>query len=191
MKKKLLFAVLAVCFIAGSAFAAGDLKFKFGIEPVGNIEVSLDDVKEEESSKIGISLCAEYLYPVHEFIKVGGGAAYYIERGIDADTALAGKLTYIPIYATITANPVEQLSALYFKGNLGYTFFDTSGMPSDEDIENNGGLYWDIGVGYELPVGFFFEVMYGFFYSSMDMRGETADATYSRLGINIGYKLSI
>ena len=189
--KKLLVLVMALAFCAGSAFAAGEVNVKLGLDPFGDFKIEIGNQSQSESTKFGFNLSAEYLYPVHDIVRVGGGLEYLFDREVNNSDG-RGKVSMMPVYATVLVNPIEQVKELYFKGNLGFNAVynvKTDGEEADVD----GGFYWALGAGYELENGLLFEVMYGVYYASMEEKdyGVEADYTYSKLGINIGYKFKM
>ncbi|MDR1695328.1 MAG: outer membrane beta-barrel protein [Endomicrobium sp.] len=181
-------------FFAGVSFAAGEVNVKLGLDPVGNFDAKLDLGEDaSESFKFGFNLSAEYLYPVHEIVRVGAGLEYLFPREVDVEES--PKFSWLPVYATVLVNPITPVPELYFKGNIGYTvLFDVSN--ADDLANEKGGLYWALGAGYEFDFGLVLEAMYGFYYSSYDITyaGQTVgtvDITHSKLGINIGYKFKL
>ena len=181
MKKVLLIAVV-LALISGAAFAqesAGEIKAKIGIQMFQKIK---PEGYDSEDVNTGFSLGAEYLYPVHEIIKVGAGVEYWFDRKIDDNPANV-KFSQIPLYATAQIC-FPELKELYFKANLGWAFAQTK---SDYGNGSGNGFLWGLGAGYELPYNIFAEAMYTMSYPKND---ETK-LTVGGFGINIGYRFGL
>jgi hypothetical protein len=194
MKKLLIvFAAMVLFTGIGLAEGRGDVIVKLGLDPVGNFHLESEGRSDSEGMKFGLNFSAEYLYPVHDIVKIGAGLEYMLEREVDAKSA--DKFSYLPIYAAVKVNPISAASEVFFKGNIGYNvLFNVKDLEGDTD--KKGGLYWALGAGYEFDFGLVLEAMYGFYYSKIDFGNQSIDSfsidyTYSKLGINIGYKFEL
>lgn len=194
--KKLIFVSLAVLFIISSVFAAGDLNIKIGIDALGNTyinDTSSPYAKERIENSFGtnasVSFAGEYLFPVHKIIKVGGGLEYLLHREFKMDDKNKSKISYLPIYATIQVNPLED-SGLFFKGNIGYSVL--LDIKDSETSDKKGNIYFALSTGYEFDFGFLFEVGYSYYKGSVTGgRDNNIDLNYSKMGINLGYKFKL
>jgi hypothetical protein len=190
--KKVLLSVLAVAFLAGAAFAGdgskGQINVEVGVDVAGNVKYG----NVSYTPETGFSLGAEYLYPVLDILKVGIGVQYLTPRKIDSN--YINKLSYIPVYVAVQLNPITTVPEIFFRGNLGCAIFNMS--DSDHLSRTNGGLTWGLGAGYEFPFGLFIEAIYSFYYSSTERDSSASqvikyDFTYSKLGLNVGYKFNL
>ena len=190
--KKLVLTALAVVFMAGAAFAAsGDsfINVKLGIvETAGSVDGSDNDGWSNSSDvKSRTSMAAEYLYALNDIFSFGGGLEYLFPREIKDWGA---EISYLPIYATVKANPIPVAKEVFFKANLGYSvLFKIKNW--DDDSDDKGGLYYAVGAGYEFPIGLAVDLTYGRYESSSSYDGYKDEFTYSKIGINVGYKLKI
>jgi len=237
--KKILAAVFVLTFASGAAFAGsgkyGEANIRLGADlgwsnaeqgksPKGDYDGWLAgyDKKTSDTSNPGISFGAEYLYPVWSVFKAGAGVKYLLSRKIVAFDSYdeAGTVdlsaSYIPVYFTVQANPVRSLQKLFFKGDIGYSFFssgdfdkDTSKFfndivyPGDDDVvkaSDKGGIYFSLAAGYELDCGLFFDLAYSYYASSTDLRDDwvgggwdanSLDLSFATIGLNIGYKFKL
>jgi len=183
--KKIVFAALAVVFLSGAAFAAGEINVKFGVDVAGNLSAKANGDNSSKDMNTGINLQGEYLAVLSDIVKVGAGLQYLFPRNLDGVSGAYG-LSFLPIYATVEVNPIEAAKEVFFKANLGYGLvFPESGGDSES------GLYWAIGAGYNFPFGLIVDLSYGWHYFSVSDFGNSIDYTYSKLGINVGYKFKI
>lgn len=184
MKKFLVLSVFM--FFTANAFASGEINAKFGLDPYGRIDTKIGKVEIAKDTQFGINISAEYLYPVHDIIKVGGGFEYLFARGTNPD--YKDKYSYFPIYAAVAVNPFYFVPEAYLKANIGYiVLFD----PVVKGVKNNkGGFYWGIGAGYAFDFDIIIEAIYSFYYTEYEISSRVA-CSYSKLGINIGYKFKI
>ena len=176
--KKLVLAVLAVVFAAGAVFAESEINLKLGVDLAGKYRVGDDSI----DMNTGINIHGEYLAAVSGMMKVGGGLQYLLHRNVDGVSGDNG-IAFLPFYATVEVSPFAAIEELFFKGNIGYGF----AIPENSDFDTESGLYYAIGAGYNFPNGFIIDVSYGWH----DISSNDADATYSKLGINVGYKFKL
>ncbi|MCL2485425.1 MAG: outer membrane beta-barrel protein [Endomicrobia bacterium] len=194
--KKLVVLALSMVFFTGAAFAAKSVNLKAGFDTFGNLGLKQDNNEASALVDTAFSVAIEGLSKVVEGmdnLKVGVGLEYQFFRQINEnnDFGYAGmKYRFIPIYLTAQYSPSENYP-IYVKGNLGYSLI--LDVPQRDRAETNGGLYLGAGVGYECKYGFIVELMYGMYSGSIKALGETKamDLSYSKLGINFGYKFDI
>ncbi|MCL2484678.1 MAG: porin family protein [Endomicrobia bacterium] len=186
--KKLALAALATVFMAGTAFAAeGDsfIHIRAGVDPIGTLEVG----SQSGDMKLGITLSGEYLRQVNDIFSFGVGAEYLIGREIDNSNNNT-KLSYLPIYVTVKANPIFTLKEVFVKANLGYNIlFGVTDLSSS--VDTKGGLYYGLAAGYEFPSGLTLDVSYGVYETGLKYGPITVDYSYSKVGINLGYKFKV
>ncbi|MDR3243754.1 MAG: porin family protein [Elusimicrobiota bacterium] len=191
--KKLVIAVAAAVFFAGSVFAAGEINVKAGVQLGGSLKVEGGGESTSFTPPEGFSIGAEFLYPVAKIVKVGGGVDYLVARKIDKDASSnASEVSFIPIYAAIQVNPIAAADGVFFKGKVGYSIFSLSNLGSEQTTK--GGLTWGLGAGYEFPFGLILGLSYDFYYSAIeDSRDDrdTMDITYSALTVAVGYKFKL
>jgi hypothetical protein len=186
--KRVIVVVLATAFLAGAAFAGdgsnGEINVKTGVQ----VFQTYDDGMGDGLNPVpGISLGAEYLYPVHEKIKVGAGVGYLFERKIDSDWAT--KVSGFPLYAIIQTNPIENAQGVFFKGTLGYSILK---LKQPGDSWSGKGFSWGLGAGYEFPFGLILEADYTMSYPKFaDVLGDDLKVDYGAFGINVGYKFKL
>lgn len=193
MKKILAVAVMMV-FCAGVGFA--DLNVKVGLDMVGKMTIDGDGEKMSVGNELGFSFAADYMYPVHDMIKIGAGAQYLVARDMDADSNSNEKFSssYLPIFASIQVNPFSEAAGLFFKGNIGYNVLYDSGADFDgEDVDEKGGVYFGLGFGYEFDMGLFFDAMYGYYGSKLEGEGdgEELKTNTSQFTFSVGYKFKL
>ncbi|MCL2484679.1 MAG: porin family protein [Endomicrobia bacterium] len=187
--KKLVLAVLAAVFMAGAAFAAESdsfINFKVGLDVMGNTKSDMPG--DDENTKMGFSVAAEYLFAANDIFCFGGGLEYVLPREIDNE--YGQKISFLPVYVTVKANPIETAKEVFFKANIGYVvMFDVTDLPSNYD--KSGGLYYAIGAGYEFPAGLAVDLTYGIYNTKITAGGKDYDGSYSKVGINVGYKFKL
>ena len=197
MRKIAVFMFLVV-FCAQNAFA--DLNLKLGCNVFGNFKVSKDDsFSSYDVVTSGSILILEYLTKVSEKFKVGAGTELMMGGRVD-DIEL--DFNYFPVvYTTVEFNPFEAAPGVFLKGNLGYNLafsISTEDKFFDSPYGNKkGGLHFALGAGYTFPFGIIAEAVYGYYngeYSLTDSHGAISkgiSASYTKLGINIGYRFKI
>jgi len=206
--KKLALAALAVVFMAGAVFAAdekGEVNVGLGLALGGSAKYKISNSfsnpdfegSDSKNAKLGgISLFAEYLYPVLEIVKVGGGFQYLLEREIVKD---GPKFSYFPIYLTVQVNPLSgaDIKEVFLKGNLGYnlSFTDNADPFPGVNKDEKGGIYYGLAVGYEFPFGLITSLSYDS-YVSETKYSESGDwvkmeYNYHIIGFNVGYKFKL
>ena len=237
--KKFVVSCLAVALMSGFAFAGvfqqgdgskGDINVRLGLDLLGFVSMKqIDnswilaengDTKHSDNSKIGVSFSAEYLYPVLPVLKAGAGIGYLLPRkmispeyGVHEDVDMSA--SYIPIYATAQPNPIKKYPEVFFKGNIGYSFFNSGDWDkditkffneiywtTDDDvvkITDKGGLYLALSAGYEFNFGLILDLSYSYYQASCDVKDSwnggdssgSADFSYSVVGISAGYKFKL
>jgi hypothetical protein len=232
MKRILVALLLAVSLLIGqgAALAAdhfGELNVKAGLNLTDTMKIGADVVSVRTKLDPCISLGGEYLIPAEhfssslDFFKFGVGLKCLFPtkpkvRGGETE------FSYLPIYFTLQANPFvksdkECLKGIFVKGDIGYNAYFSSCCPksrsemgvfsrsgSQETLEDDGGLYYAFGAGYEFPFGLVVDITYGTYKSStkatatdvisgvlQPYRILRCDYTYSCVGLNIGYKFKI
>lgn len=186
--KKVLAAALMVTLLAGASFA--DLNVKVGIDPYGRGKVDVERGKEtKENSKFSGSAAVEYLYPFMSNLKAGAGVEYLFPRELDYDGS--PEVSFMPVYATIQFHPLKNIAPeIFVKGNVGYNFL--LDLDAKDANGQKGGMYFGFGAGYEFDFGLILEATYNFYYASWETKpGRDVDFSYSKLGINVGYKFNI
>ena len=199
--KKLALAALALVFTAGAAFAAeaGDrfIKTKLGADIGTSFKYKVESESVSGDVNLGISLGGEYLYAINDVFSIGAGLQYLLPR--NGEVSMGGhstevnSLSWLPIYATVQANPISEMKEMFFKANIGYSVLFDFDIPEagSESLDKKGGLYWAIGAGYEFPSGLTLEATYESFYSSASSGHVTVDLPYGKIGISAGYKFKL
>ncbi|WP_373470403.1 outer membrane beta-barrel protein [Candidatus Endomicrobiellum cubanum] len=171
-----------------------------------------------------MDLALEYLYTTASRLKWGIGIGYSLSRSVSfsnsekqvfEDLGLDEiKVSAYPIYVTLQFYPIKNLENLYLKGNLGLAILHIK--PSYDDIinsfrsgqiavlDNNNtyfGVYYGLGLGYDLPSGLFFEILYDF--SGNVSNGKPKEIyigntlapeinyTFSKLSLSVVYKFKL
>ena len=203
MKKMLLTGVSVVfvfAFIAGNVFAIGDINVKAGLGsgfimtgdagddgPIGDRELIRD-----------IYIGGEYLYPINEKMKVGGGALYL--TATKDPLPLIGNddvvWNYLPIYGTFQINPLSSSSDMFFKLNLGFVAAasidwgkNVGSFSSGKGVK--GGLYFSISMGREFVKGWLWEISFSNIGSFVDVGITDINFSYNRIGAAVGYKFKL
>jgi opacity protein-like surface antigen len=96
----------------------------------------------------------------------------------------------------VVENP---LAGLFFKLNLGYAAAYISDIALGSklsDKEDKTGYYYGIAAGYDFDNGLFVEAVYDFYdtktnITKKDTRLETEVGSFSKVGLNVGYKFKI
>ena len=191
--KKVLALLVAVVFCTGTALAQGDLNVKVGFPlnhsygEIGNN--SLNTVQYD------FALSADYMYPVTDIIKVGGGVEMSYRKAFAKVNRFENnqEILNLPVYASFEIKPFKSMEELFLKANVGYVVFSNYYTNSSAEVDDNeGGLYFSVGAGYELPIGIFFDVTYkSYSYSYEFKRGDKTEVTDGSVGFNIGYKFKL
>jgi hypothetical protein len=229
--KKIVVSMLLLAFAASSALAVGEVNLKAGLDiaPGGALSgdwkgtwtpdegTSKADIDNVSGDTGGITFTGEFLYPVTEKVKVGGGLSYLMARkanlrldhGIlknDSDKVVDMTLSYIPIYATVQFYPLSAMPEVYFKGDLGYSMFYLNWVNLGANVKDTlgdetlkGGIYIQLASGYELKNGLILELSWTYITSSAEYkRGEDggtytqeANFVYRKIGLTAGYKFKL
>ncbi|MDR3048554.1 MAG: porin family protein [Elusimicrobiota bacterium] len=189
--KKLVSVAIAMLLAASVGFAAGEINVKAGYDLASSISISGENGGSGLSAD-GVEVGAEFLMPVANMVKVGGGVSYLLARDVYKKDGYKTNVnfSYIPIYATIQVNPISTLPGIFLKGNIGYSVFSLGGDGST-GAETSGGLYYSAGAGYEFPFGLIAELAYFGVNSSLKFGDDTQDVTYGALAIRAGYKFKL
>lgn len=197
--KKILAAAAAIVFFAGIGFAGdkGTINISAGFDAVSNMSIEMYGDDASFGRKAGFNVSAEYMHPINDMIKIGGGLQYLLPRkatmkmGPEIDI----KTSVLPIYVSVQANPFKEVSGLFLKGNLGYNVLvdvDVKYGGHDMDVDSKGGIYAGLGCGFEFQNGFFFDVMYGYYAGKAEPdAAPSMDANISMVSLNIGYKFAL
>jgi hypothetical protein len=214
MKKILLiFSVVAFSFLAcalllstsaqAQALPKAGLVIKGGLDVMGEVDLELDGDEADGDMDTGITIGAEYIFPLSDMIGIGPGALYMLPRGVDEDWP-DGNMSFLPVYAVFnlclkTGGSIKP----YLAAHLGYSFaFMDSSMEDDleaaiedktgEDVslETEGGLYWGIGGGLLLTENIQIELIYNVNSGKItsDDVDEEVEVDYTKITITVGYK---
>ncbi|AKL98564.1 outer membrane beta-barrel protein [Endomicrobium proavitum] len=178
--KKLVLAALAVAVLAGTSFAAADLKVKVGGDFLGKSSAG----GASADLNTGITAAAEFLFAVSDGVKVGPAVSYGLAREFSDNNPAQFQYSYLSTYATVEVAPFEKVKGLFFKGNIGLGITDlSSGLAGVIGSTSESGLYFGIGAGYELANGIFFDALYG----SHGFEGGSS----SKITVSAGYKFAL
>jgi hypothetical protein len=153
-------------------------------------------INEDNKPKFGIGL----QYKISRQMILGEILGYILPDALPNIS-----FAFIPVYLTCQikpfANSQDKAKGIFVKGDIGYSFVQKNldsfnyGRTLVNFDNPQGGLYYSLGIGYELPSGLFFSLMfsvYNFQQSCSDnMRTYKIDIDYKDIGINIGYKFEI
>jgi hypothetical protein len=204
MKKLVALSFVMLFSTVAFAYDSGEVNLKMGLD-FGSIAVNeswdtdyvdgqraktMGDEKQSLKLNTGISLSAEYLYPViPDLIKVGMGISYLSARkatkGLDIRhynfSSAYGRyqaslshydevsFRWLPIYITIQANPLSEYKQVFVKTNIGYSAYFNAYLentPKELKIEKNPGAYWGISSGFEFENGLIAEIGFDFLFST-------------------------
>lgn len=164
--KKTIIAVFVLSFVVSSAFAKISVK--------GTYDFNGDDDGYKTDS--GLSLSGEYLWTFGRVVSIGVGAEYLLPRD-------ATDISFLPIYTT--AKFKIPAVGLYGKLNLGYSILANNDIPNSSVT---GGVYISEAIGYELPLGLFFELGYATYSYSYDYKAIASGSTsYTKMYLGVGY----
>jgi hypothetical protein len=198
MKKMLLtgFAVFALTFIAGNVFAIGEINAKAGAGTGLIMAGNAGDGGPISATELirDAYIGAEYLYPINETMKVGGGLLYMSATKdplplIGDDVAW----NYLPIYGTFQIKPFPK--DVFLKFSLGFVVMASinwgqdKGLFSDNGVD--GGLYFSIAIGREFAKGWLWEISFSNIGSSVDAGIADINFSYNRVGAAVGYKFKL
>jgi hypothetical protein len=208
MKKMITILLICVLFVFVSPLSFGDLNVKTGVTLTGktkglNLLMSGINSKESFDLNTGFALGVEYLVPLIDFVKVGGGVQYYLPKEFKDKKIIPADLIYswVPIYFTVKVNPfVALLNGIFVKANIGYNFFNGNAQTAvvsgrELKTEYSGGTYYSFGAGYEF-LFIILEVLFNLDKSQISLlskSGENHNNDISSYGIavNIGCKIPI
>ncbi|MDR1952279.1 MAG: hypothetical protein LBQ37_02045 [Elusimicrobiota bacterium] len=238
--RKFLLTALALVFVVSNVFAASEINVKAGFDIFDALDgtmkthstLNYDDITVSDKDYIdsisgngtGYSLFSEYLYqPVNSKYKFGFGLGYILTNDVslkisdneakDSDkSGIRPTLQYIPIYITVQVNPFDLAKGVFFKGNIGYSFFHLNWNKNFEELFGdsntreslNGGFYGELAAGYEFSYGLILQLSYSFITSWAEYKfrtpgvdditpweangKQTFNFSYHKIGISLGYK---
>jgi hypothetical protein len=177
--KKILFSAFVLLIVVIGASAQTNITLKGGIQMMGNYNQSIAGVNVGDFDiDMGFSIALEVAYAALEFIEVGVGVEYQIQRSFTDNTDAA--MGFIPIYAIVRAKFPLGLFSPFAVGKAGYDIF----TGNDYFTGNlGGGFYWSIGGGVIVMDLLIIEVAYSTNYGDVD---GLVDITYSHLDISAG-----
>ncbi|MDR0398391.1 MAG: porin family protein [Endomicrobium sp.] len=226
MKRIRVVLLVIVCLLVGGAMSValasdnfGELNIKAGLNLTSLKRIDLLRSQKFDAEKLNpcVSLCGEYLISGERlvsnlnFLKIGLGLKYLFpsEFKIKNISIPDFKLSFLPVYFTLQANPFiksnnEVLKGMFVKGAIGYNAYFSQNVKEITPIQfkkSKGGLYYAFGAGYEFPfpLGLVFDITYSIYNSSIETilkyEGHTiekeSDFSYSCVGLNVGYKFKI
>ena len=198
MKKMLLTGISTVfvlAFISATVFAADEVIFKGGLGTGIMASGGIDDgpISGRELVR-DMHIGAEYLHPINDTMKVGGGILYMsVTESILPLIIDALSWNYLPIYASFQINPFRQ-SAIFLKASLGFVAYAGIDWNDDDfvsDTSLKGGVYFSVAIGREYPKGWFWEASFSNIGSSIDLDIADIYFAYNRVGAAIGYKFTL
>ncbi|MDR1695766.1 MAG: outer membrane beta-barrel protein [Endomicrobium sp.] len=180
----------------------GEIDIRIGFDPLSGVSyMGGDEVGGFDYSSVpdtGVSLGAEYIFPVSTMFRFGGGAQYITQRETDGYRSADGKISYVPVYAVVQANPLWFLPGIFFKFNAGYSFFffENDRNPYTRISAGNNGFTWGFAAGVTVTKDWSVEVSYNKYYSSINIDWTTGESgtknmTFSKLGIALMYRIRL
>ncbi len=177
--KRSLILVCLLCFLGIGAFGQTNVTVKGGIQMLGNYNQSSGGTTMGDFDvDMGFVIALEVAYAAMEFIEVGAGVEYQIQRSFpDSPDATIG---FIPVYALIRAKVPLGLLSPFAVGKAGYNIF----TGNDYFTGNlGGGFYWSVGAGVTVMDILIIEVAYSTNYGDID---GVIDVTYTHIDISAG-----
>ena len=194
MKKlSILFLVLSLVLISGSAFAQNDMMTsgEWFIGANYDMGSSLDTDDTNYDAEAGFSITGEYVMPYRDKMSLGGGITYQLPRALEpnADFAAGSEFNFTPVYGLVKYDLEE---GAFVVGHLGYNLFNANEEFLDGDTVS-GGLYYAAGFGMNLGqfdnesledmnVGLMYSVNNGVYDD-----GTENDVSYSKLSLTFNY----
>jgi hypothetical protein len=183
---------MATVLLSGVAFAEFNLKTGYDLSGTYKVGSTKFDVAS------GFTISGDYLRRIIPAVGIGGGFEIpiprtYKDHGYEYDDAF----WFLPLYLTVQGNPIPPVPELFVKANIGYNvvYLDSNYDLSGHDNTWTGGVYYAFTAGYEFPFGLLFDVTYAVYNGEIKQVSNyypypeaKADVTYTRFGINIGYK---
>jgi hypothetical protein len=188
--------VFVLIFAAVNAFAIGDINAKAGLG-TGLIMTgsAKDDGPISDTELIrDFHIGGEYLYPINETMKVGGGL-FYMSATKDPLPLIGDDVawSYLPIYGTFQINPFP--ANIFFKVNLGFVAVASIDWGKDKglfsDDGTKGGIYFSISVGRDFVGPWFGEISFSNIGSSVDAGITNVNFSYNRIGATVGYRFEV
>jgi hypothetical protein len=175
-----------------------DVNLKLGITFLNSgAEYTTEGVSDGNDKSFGtdIKLSGEYMYKVNNIFKMGIGLQIWhlaVNYTFSSGHNTNRSRTFMPLYASIQANPFNANKEFFLRGNLGYSVVYDNNYGDNE----KGGMYYGISIGYEFKSGFIFEFayeIYAYSYERLVMWDTTQDIDeyLGTTGINIGYKFKL
>ncbi|MCL2144539.1 MAG: outer membrane beta-barrel protein [Endomicrobia bacterium] len=199
--KKIFSSIVLLSFASNMAFAdfnarigAGLINsFSFSSSGYGSYVVDAD---------IDFNTSIEYLYKINEMFRVGPGIEFAIGTKDKNDSVQAAN---IPFYVSLECHPFKETEEIFFRGNIGYTYFNFDRYIGNETViihteyKSKGGIYYALGAGYAFKFGLIVDLTYGFYHGSFyieDIYTGTkiqpdVNITLRRFALNAGYKFKI
>ena len=188
--KKVVLIVLALCFSAAASFAEFNLKTSYDFS--GTIKAESGSYSSSRDVNNSVTLSGDYLRNINQFVKIGGGFEFVIPRTYEKSTGdTTGAFLFMPLYFTVQVNPLPMAPEVFVKGNIGYNI-----LFAQADLESgastNCKMYYAASAGYEFPFGLLFDLTYAVYQAKEEWSTYyykySYDLTYTRVGVNIGYK---
>lgn len=186
---KRIIALFVAMLFAGAAFADMIVP-KIGYDFASQHKMEANGVSADYDAEAGISLGADYIHPLTQYMAMGVGFEYQMARALKDYSDI--KFNFLPIYVSGIFYPfLDDMKDMkpYCKLNLGY---DTLMGNSDykQNVTLKGGFYWGIGIGSSFK-NFVGELLYSTSAGKREGTGATADVTYSKLALNFGYQFNL
>jgi hypothetical protein len=179
--------LMFICLLSGAKSYCHDLdeeiNLRLGLSLKGQLSANSKKIEQIKESNKGISIGIEELVPVYDSVRFGLGFEY------NAFPVNINKveLSAIAIYATLKVKPFiynnNVLKKTYLKGNIGYS----KALNAWVSIFRYGGLYYLLGIGYENSKNMFCELNHSMYKSYLNI-DDNVDASFYKLGLDIGYK---
>jgi hypothetical protein len=181
----LLLSVLVALFTVNNAFAGGAIAF--GIDFLGDHEVSSSGISVSEDVDTGISLFAELYGTIDDNFDIGGGATWQYPRSLED---FHGDFYFISYYGMVRSRFKSEKVTPYITGQLGYNWFR-----GDSDYKGpfggnlDGGFYYGLGGGIIINKHFQIGLLYSVNNGTADILGTGTDfdIEYSKLTLLFGY----
>jgi hypothetical protein len=205
--KRMFLVVFILIALSFTSFAAAGFRIGISADVASKVEVPFEDMTGSFDLETGFSLHAAYLTYVgdEEAIRIGGGATFWIPRAIssfgydyyyrsspsrsdyyDSGSMELGAFAFYLsalLYPTRFGGEFTPMDNLYGRINLGYNIPSGSFFDGGED-GLDGGLYFAIGVGYDIGESLYAELMY----ARYNWSWYNEAAHYSSLHLTFGFR---
>jgi len=198
MKKlilKLCFAVMAVAFMSGAAFA--EFNMRVSIDTPGTYTAKKNNVTKayDFDSYVSATFSGDYMKRVAgQYLSLGGGFEISIPKVYEYTKIDDEAFWFLPVYFSIQTNPIPDIG-LFLKANLGYNvIFLDSAYSNHYSVTFKGGLYYALAAGYEFPFGLIADITYAVYNGTAESKYSLLspvyerDYVYTRIAASIGYK---